>query len=69
MHFEEVANWNSWNSYEKATQLGLHLTGVARSIKADLPLSITQDYGLFIVTLAKYFSCEGREAAYQAEFR
>ena len=68
-HFEGVADWNGWDSEEKATQLGLHLKGIARSVKTDMPLSTTSNYELLVPTLAKYFSSEGKEAAYQAELR
>ena len=68
-HFEDVAMWNEWNSEEKAAQLGLQLKGMARSLKTDLPSSVTRNYDALVSMLAKYFSCEGKEAAYQAEFR
>ena len=43
-HFEGAADWNVWDSDEKATQLGLHLKGIANSIKTDMPLSTTFNY-------------------------
>lgn len=67
--FIDIADWNCWSYEEKSVQLGLHLSGIARTIKTDLPHSITKDFDLFVLTLGKYFSCEGREAAYQAEYR
>ena len=69
LHFSDVAEWNGWTEYEKATQLGLHLRGMARSIKTDLPHHVAVDFGLLVQTLHKYFSSEGREATFQAEFR
>lgn len=67
--FNDISSWNRWNKEEKAVQLGLHLSGIARTIKTDLPSKVTQDFDLFVLTLKKYFSCEGREAAFQAEYR
>ena len=67
--FEDVSEWNGWTKHEKATQLCLHLTGVARSVMTDLSKHVTGDYDLLVPTLAKYFSSTGREAAFQAEFR
>ena len=68
-HFEDIATWNGWNASERATQLGLHLTGMARSVKTDLPIHITSDYDQLVQSLGKYFSSEGKEATFQAEFR
>ena len=50
-HFEDIATWNGWNASERATQLGLHLTGMARSIKTDLPIHITSDYDQLVQSL------------------
>ena len=42
---------------------------MARSVKTDLPIHITSDYDQLVQTLGKYFSSEGKEATFQAEFR
>ncbi len=68
-HFNDVASWNQWSNKDKATQLGLHLTGIARSVKMDLPGHILADFDLLVLTLSKYFSTEGQESAFQAQFR
>ena len=45
--FEDVAKQNGWTTAQKVNQF----TGVARSIKTDLPSHITGDYNLFVPTV------------------
>ena len=68
-HFTTVAAWNGWSDEEQAIQLGLSMSGRARSIFTGLPMMVKQDYPLLISYMAKHFGPAGREAAYKAEFR
>ena len=45
-HFEAVAQWNTWTPEEKAVQLSMNLTGVARQVWSDCMDSVVngQDY-------------------------
>lgn len=68
-HFEKVSIWNGWNDEEKAMQLAMSMTGIARCTLADLPVGITENFCLLNEALRQRFNPEGREVAYKLEFR
>ena len=68
-HFQTVAAWNGWSGEDQAIQLGLSMSGRARSVFTGLPVRVKQDYQKLIAYMGKHFGPAGREAAYKAEFR
>ena len=70
-HFEIVATWNGWSEMEKAAQLSMSMTGVARQAWADScsDISVLGDYKALIRHMGQRFKPEGQEESYKAEFR
>lgn len=69
IHFEHVANWNGWDSYEKAQQLAMSLRGSAQKVLSDLTLGQLGDYFQLKTTLLQKFQPPGREPAHRCEFK
>ena len=70
-HFEMVAKWNNWSGLEKAAQLSMNLTGVARQVWTDSfcdPL-VQVSYEDLVKALHQRFRPEGQEEVHKAEFR
>ena len=70
-HFQKVADWNGWNEVEKAAQLSMNLSGLARQAWADSFSDPGSEvtYGAVVSVLTKRFKPEGQGEAYKAEFR
>ena len=68
-HFEQVSTWNGWSLTEKAAQLSMNLTGVARQAWCDGRGSRALSYETLLSVLQQRFRPEGQEEAYKAEFR
>ena len=68
-HFEQVADWNRWSLQDKAAQLTMNLTGVARQAWCDSKGSQALNYENIKAILKQRFRPEGQEEAYKAEFR
>ena len=62
-HFEIVATWNGWSEMEKAAQLSMSMTGVARQAWADScsDISVLGDYKALIRHMGQRFKPEGQE--------
>ena len=60
---------DGWDDSDKALQLGIHLTGIARTSYAELSPAIKTAYALLVKSLSNQFSPNGREAASKAELR
>ena len=68
-HFESVAQWNRWATYDKAAQLSINLTGAARQAWSDSCLSAVPSFEELKTILKQRFKPEGQDEAYKAEFR
>ena len=70
-HFQMVSAWNRWNLEEKAVQLTINLTGIARQAWVDSfsDVSAPVSYESLVAALTQRFKPEGQEEAYKAEFR
>ena len=70
-HFQKVADWNEWNDREKAAQLSMNLSGLARQAWADSFCDSATEvtYDALVTALTQRFKPEGQEEAYKAEFR
>ena len=69
--FEIIAGWNGWSEIEKAAQLTMNLTGIARQAWTDCsadPMGML-DYQELVRTLTQRFAPGGQQDAYRAEFR
>lgn len=69
VHFERVADWNKWDSYEKAQQLMVSLKGSAQRVLSDLTLGQTADFWQLRTALMDKFQPPGREAQHRCEFK
>ena len=63
-----VSGWNEWTSEEKATQLAMSLTGIARQAWSDSWGSADLDYDSLVQVMNSRFKPEGQEEAFKAEF-
>ena len=68
-HFEMVSSWNAWTAEEKAAQLALNLTGIARQAWSDSAASEHPNYETLVAVMGQRFRPEGQEEAFKAEFR
>lgn len=68
-HFITVATWNGWTDDEQTMQLGLNMTGRARSVYSGLAIDVKSDFTRLLFALNRVFGSEGKEAAFKAEFR
>ena len=70
-HFERVAQWNGWSDNDKAAQLSMNLTGVARQVWSDSVEDSVEahDYDSLVETMGQRFKPKGQEETYKAEFR
>ena len=70
-HFEMVSAWNGWTVEEKAVQLTINLTGIARQAWVDsfCDSSTPISYESLVVALTQRFKPDGQQEAYKAEFR
>ena len=70
-HFEMVSAWNEWSLEDRAVQLSVNLTGVARQAWADSFCDQTSpiSYDALVSALTQRFKPEGQEEVYKAEFR
>ena len=70
-HFEMVSAWNGWTMEEKAVQLTINLTGIARQAWVDsfCDSSTPISYDSLVVALTQRFKPDGQQEAYKAEFR
>ena len=70
-HFEVVSAWNEWSLEDRAVQLSMNLTGVAREAWADSFCDQTSpiSYDALVSALTQRFKPEGQEEVYKAEFR
>ena len=68
-HFTAVSAWNGWSEGDKTIQLGLSMTGRARSVYTGLPTEVKVDFKALVNVLGKHFGSGGKEAAYKAAFR
>ena len=70
-HFEIVSQWNGWSDLEKAAQLSMSMTGVARQTWSDIcsDPSMLFDYRSLVKGMGQRFKPEGQEVTYKAEFR
>ena len=70
-HFEMVSAWNEWSLEDRAVQLSMNLTGVARQAWADSFCDQTSpiSYDALVSALTQRFKPEGQEEVYKAEFR
>ena len=69
-HFEMVTAWNGWTMEEKAVQLTIYLTGIARQAWVDsfCDSSTPISYDSLVVALTQRFKPDGQQGAYKAEF-
>ena len=70
-HFEMVAAWNGWSPLEKAAQLSMNLTHIAREAWTD---SVTGtgtalSYEDLVKVMTQRFTPDGQQEAFKAEFR
>ena len=70
-HFERVAQWNGWSDNDKAAQLSMSLTGVARQVWSDHVEDRVgnDDYDSLVEIMGQRFKPKGQEETYKAEFR
>ena len=70
-HFHMVSAWNRWNLEEKAVQLTINLTGIARQawVNSFSDVSAPVSYESLVAALTQRLKPEGQEEAYKAEFR
>ena len=73
--FQKVADRNEWNDREKAAQLSMNVSGLARQAWADRPgqrVSVIPaaevTYDALVTALTQRFKPEGQEETYKAEF-
>ena len=66
-----MADSNEWNDWEKAAQLSMNLSGLARQAWADSFCDSAAEviYDALVTALTQRFKPEGQEEAYKAEFR
>ena len=69
-HFEMVSAWNGWSLEDRAVQLSMNLTGVARQAWADCFCDQTPpiSYDALVSALTQRFKPEGQGEVYKAEF-
>ena len=70
-HFERVAQWNGRSDNDKAAQLSMSLTGVARQVWSDHVEDRVgnDDYDSLVQMMGHLFKPKGLEETYKAEFR
>ena len=70
-HFEMISAWNGWSLEDRAVQLSMNLTGVARQAWADSFCDQTSpiSYDALVFALTQRFKPEGQEEVYKAGFR
>ena len=70
-HFEKVAQWNGLSDYDKAAQLSMSFTGVARQVWFySVNTSVeNDDYDSLVEMMGHRFKPKGQEETYKAEFR
>ena len=66
-----MADSNEWNDWEKAAQLSMNLSGLARQAWADSFCDSAAEviYDALVTALTQRFKPEGQGEAYKAEFR
>ena len=66
-----MTDWNEWNDREKAAQLSINISGLARQAWADSFCDSAAEvtYDALVTALTQRFKPEGQEEAYKAEFR
>ena len=67
-HFEMVSAWNGWTVEEKAVQLTINLTGIARQAWVDsfCDSSTPISYESLVAALTQGFKPNGQQEAYKA---
>ena len=70
-HVEIISVWNQWDTQERAAQLSMNLTGVARQAWTDsfCDSAAPVTYDALVSVLTQRFKPKGQEEAYKAEFR
>ena len=70
-HFEMVSTWNKWGAEDKAAQLSMNLTGVARQAWVDTFCDSKSPvtYDALVTALTQRFKPEGQEEAHKVQFR
>ena len=66
--FEEVAQWNGWSEVEKAMQLSMHLTGVAKIAVRSLTPEEKRSYSSIHERLMESFDTKGNLLTNQQKF-
>ena len=72
-HFEIVAAWNGWSPLEKAAQLSMNLTHIAREAWTDsvsgAGAGALMSYEDLVRVMTQRFTPDGQQEAFKAEFR
>ena len=69
--FEIIAGWNGWSELEKAAQMTMNLSGMARQAWMDVSSDSVGmlSYENLVKTLTERFAPGGQQDAFHAEFR
>ena len=70
-HFEKVSQWSGWSDNDKAAQLSMSSTGVARQVWSESGEDSMEadDYDSLVEVMGQRFKPKSHEETYKAEFQ